>query len=78
MKRKDIHSSVTQDRVIEAVERHNTTLDNPGICLSCGEEQDGCEPDARKYECELCGEQQVYGADEILLCGYYHPSKEPA
>jgi hypothetical protein len=62
-----IHPSITQDRIVDAVERRMTTLDNPGLCLSCGLEQGGCEPDARKYLCESCGESQVYGADELLL-----------
>jgi len=25
------------------------------------------EPDAREYECELCGESQVYGAEELAI-----------
>ena len=61
------HPSITQDRVEEAVMRHMTSLDNPGFCIACGEEADGCEPDARKYECEFCGEHEVYGAEEILM-----------
>jgi hypothetical protein len=40
-----------------------------GFCLACGEEQAGCEPDAREYECESCGAYKVYGAEEILLQG---------
>lgn len=72
MRRKDIHSSVTAQRVMDAVEREMTSLDNPGICLACGNEQDGCEPDARRYECEACGERQVYGAQELLLMGAHH------
>lgn len=62
-----LHKSITLDRVMEAVEREMTGLDNPGFCLACGEEADGCEPDARKYECESCGEHRVYGAAEILM-----------
>lgn len=62
-----LHKSLTLDRVMEAVEREMTGLDNPGFCLACGEEADGCEPDARKYECESCGEHRVYGAAEILM-----------
>ena len=62
-----IHESITVDRVMEAVERQTTTLDNPGFCLSCGEEQDGCEPDARGYECECCGANRVYGAEQLLI-----------
>jgi len=40
-----------------------------GFCLSCGNEQSGCEPDARKYTCEACGEKQVYGASELVMMG---------
>lgn len=61
------HNSITNERIVEAVERQMRTLDNPGFCLSCGNEQGGCEPDARKYECEACGERQVYGAQELLF-----------
>jgi len=62
-----MHLSITADRVGEAVERELTTLDNPGFCLHCGAEADGCEPDARQYQCESCGEAAVYGAAEILI-----------
>ncbi len=40
-----------------------------GFCLACGERQDCCEPDARNYECEACGEHQVFGAQELILMG---------
>lgn len=62
-----IHPSVTLARIEEAVERRMSSLDNPGFCAACGEDADGCEPDAREYECEACGEMCVYGADELLL-----------
>lgn len=38
-----------------------------GICVECGATRSGCEPDARKYECEECGTNSVYGAEEILV-----------
>ncbi len=63
----DMHSSITVERVSEAVYRRMTTLDNPGFCLDCGADADGCEPDARHYRCESCGLRAVFGADEILL-----------
>ena len=63
-----VHESITLKRVEEAVERYNNSLDNPGFCLECGNEQDGCEPDARGYECEACGAKRVMGAYEIFLC----------
>lgn len=62
-----LHPSVTQSRVIDAVERSTFGTEQIGICLACGEEQDGCEPDARNYVCESCGEKFVYGAEEILF-----------
>jgi len=67
-----IHPSVTSERVCEAIERSHRGLDNPGFCLACGEEQDGCEPDAEEYKCEICGERQVYGAEEILIAGRHN------
>jgi len=44
-------------------------LSMEGVCLRCGYVQDGCEPDARRYECEDCGEMAVYGLSEALLMG---------
>ena len=43
--------------------------DNTGFCISCGASRDCCEPDARNYPCEECGENQVFGAEELLLMG---------
>ena len=54
---------ITTDRIVDALERDDYT----GFCLDCGEEQGGCEPDARKYECENCGARKVYGAEECLI-----------
>jgi hypothetical protein len=62
-----MHPSITSERVLAAVESAQVSLDNPGFCLACGEDADGCEPDARNYECECCGEHKVYGAEEVLM-----------
>lgn len=41
-----------------------------GFCLACGIEVfSGVEPDARKYPCESCGEDMVYGVEELALTG---------
>ena len=40
-----------------------------GFCLGCGAEADGVEPDARRYECEMCGENLVYGLEELMMMG---------
>lgn len=40
-----------------------------GVCLKCGNDQFGCEPDARGRVCESCNEPAVYGVEEALLMG---------
>lgn len=62
-----IHPSITAERVCEAVNRHNTSLDDAGFCTACGAEAQGVEPDAEDYECESCGEPAVQGADKLLI-----------
>lgn len=65
-----MHKSITKKRILASVERRATSLDNPGFCLTCGHEQEGCEPDARGYECEACGESGVngvYGDEELMF-----------
>jgi hypothetical protein len=62
-----IHPTVTPERVIEACQARRVSLDNPGFCVACGADAMGVEPDARNYECESCGERQVFGAEELLL-----------
>ena len=38
-----------------------------GICVNCGNLQDGCEPDARQILCDECHKRTVYGAEEVLI-----------
>ena len=41
-----------------------------GFCVACGAQHDGLvDPDARNMHCESCGEDQVFGAEEIVLMG---------
>lgn len=63
----EVHESVTAERVAAAAEAEMTTLDNPGICIACGAEQEGVEPDAEKYRCAACGRMTVYGAENLLI-----------
>jgi len=55
--------SMTED------EYHIMDEDSGGFCLACGADACGVEPDARKYECEVCGEAKVYGLQELLMAG---------
>ena len=67
-----VHKSITYSRVMEAAQRQQVTLDDPGFCLACGEDAYECEEDAREHECEHCGSYKVYGASEIFMMGMYH------
>jgi hypothetical protein len=58
-----IHRSITLERLTEAIEADDCL----GFCLACGSEAFGVEPDAEEYECEECGEPEVYGAEQILF-----------
>jgi hypothetical protein len=62
-----VHKSVTIKRVVDLVETQFSSLSNPGICIACGEDQEGCEPDAEKYTCESCNDSTVYGAEQLLI-----------
>ena len=58
-------AKITMEQILTAVESGEYV----GICVSCGHEQEGVEPDARRYECESCGKHKVFGAEELLLMG---------
>lgn len=62
-----MHASITLERIMDACERHGSSFDNPGFCLSCGLDAEGVEPDARNYECESCGESKVFAVEELLF-----------
>ena len=55
--------------VITIDEFQELNEENGGACIACKAWAYGVEPDARKYECEECGEHQVYGAEELLMMG---------
>jgi hypothetical protein len=40
-----------------------------GFCLACRSPRECCEPDARAYKCDECGEHAVYGPHWIAICG---------
>lgn len=51
-------------------EMESALLDgNQGLCIACGAEANGVEPDARHYECESCGMKKVFGLEELILMG---------
>lgn len=56
-----------QDKLLAVCRNNMFGMGNTGICKACGAEREGCEPDARNYECYECGEHRVFGAQEILM-----------
>jgi hypothetical protein len=61
------NAKLTDEVIGDACHRRASSLDDPGFCLICGNEQGGCEPDARNYRCEACGAEQVFGIEELIL-----------
>ena len=62
-----IHASLTQEVILEAAEESMSGMGSIGFCTACGAETSGVEPDAREYSCDVCGENAVFGAEELLL-----------
>jgi len=58
-----IHSSITLARVLALAAED----DYIGVCVHCGAETSGVEPDAREYPCLMCGHQSVFGAEQIAV-----------
>ena len=58
-----VPEKVNEEDVIAAVERDDMT----SFCTSCGDQAGPVEPDAHEYRCESCGENAVYGAQELLF-----------
>ncbi len=50
-------------------EYHEAREDSLGYCLLCGAERGCCEPDARNYDCEECGHNEVFGVEELMIMG---------
>ena len=59
-------TKLNHDEVLEAARESMFGLSNIGYCTACGEQADGCEPDAEKHTCESCDEPAVYGASQLL------------
>jgi len=63
-----MHSSITPQRVMRAVQKNNRDCDSYiGFCKACGKTANNCEPDARNYTCHKCGKPEVFGAEELLM-----------
>lgn len=55
--------------VLSEAEYRESCDNYSGFCLYCGEENFSVEPDAEKYDCEVCGQREVYGTEQLLVLG---------
>jgi predicted RNA-binding Zn-ribbon protein involved in translation (DUF1610 family) len=59
---------------VSGAELSRMLWEDEGVCRACGETSGPVEPDARGYECPVCGEKALYGAEEALLAGWLRPA----
>ena len=57
----------SDEQLVDAIDRMENGTENPGFCTACGAEREGCEPDARDYECWDWGEHKVQGLLELVM-----------
>jgi len=55
--------------VMHEDEYQDLCADDIGLCLACGAEAYGVEPDAVGYRCEECNELRVFGTENALMMG---------
>lgn len=41
--------------------------EDSGLCIRCGAERYGVEPDASEYPCDECGEDAVFGLEQLVF-----------
>ena len=69
MSRKTVSKSGMPLHVFTLEEVEEAEESMSGYCVRCGAMRDTCEPDARKYPCDDCGQMAVYGTDELMIMG---------
>lgn len=42
-----------------------------GFCKACGAPAFNVEPDARNCDCDECGQSRVFGAEELIMQGWF-------
>lgn len=62
-----LHKSITRERIVAGARESMFGMSDDGVCITCGQEQHGVEPDAERYPCEGCGTPTVYGWEQIML-----------
>jgi predicted RNA-binding Zn-ribbon protein involved in translation (DUF1610 family) len=63
------YTSKAGEKRFRPVIQSRSEMDDAGLCIACGVEASNVEPDARQYVCETCGENKVYGLEELVVMG---------
>lgn len=62
-----LYPAIDRDELEAAVKDSLFGMGSAGFCKECGAQRDGCEPDARDYECYECGAMAVDGAEWLMI-----------
>ena len=60
---------VSERRFFTLAQIEEAAQDQCGFCLACGAINTEVEPDARRYPCEECEAEKVYGTDALAEMG---------
>jgi len=61
-----MNKSITEARVMKAIEEEMFGTTSPGFCLACGTTH-SAEPDAVGLKCDKCGAHRVMGAENVMI-----------
>lgn len=70
-----LHESINIERLAALATQNFISCTNYGVCIACGEEANGVEPDSRDSLCDHCHTRNVWGVDEIILNFHFETKK---
>lgn len=63
----DAKKEPSREEVIDTAMEIILSGDHDGVCLECGWRHSDIEPDAEKVQCQACGYNKVYGAEQLVI-----------
>jgi hypothetical protein len=69
-----IHKSISNDRIIGALDLLLRNTAQPGFCICCGVDVEDVELDAVACKCRSCGEYGVCSTDQLCRMTTWGPS----
>ena len=62
-----IHASLSPTRIESLAHEAFWQPDPPGVCIACGTEVRGIDPERERAPCGACGARRVYGAQRLVF-----------